>query len=872
MSFSHSSGIHISGGTFYTAARDVNIQNNQQLAIQSTSMLGDHSPTQTPLPRLGSEGAFDIPTPSPSGPDRNHRNVAGSERFLPYNTATRRPPSSQISVPPDTSRATWTRSDAASPAAPESSGYPSPRDVSPRVLPAPAYNTLANHQASTIINGGLFVSGNVNNIQTNGIDILRRHVVLCALHNSGESFIEPACHPGTRSAILNQLRDWSLHTSTTRLLWLCGTAGAGKSAIAQTFAGMCQEEDRLGGSFFFKRGHEQRGTCDGLFATLAFQLTQFSSDLDAAIRRVVEADTLLVGRTLSVQLHALFVSVFKQIPPPHPLPVVVIDGLDECRDRRIQTHLLQLLIGAIREHQLPVRILIVSRPEPHIRDFLGDQLDVCGQLELRADESSYNDIRIYFCAEFARIRHEFSRIPRDHSPSGTVLENLWPLREELDHLVHKSSGVFVYASTIVRFVDDKCSHPYDRLKRVLQLDRDSTAPLDDLYTEILSSVSNSNHPTLLRVLHAAFRFKFSLGPHEIDLLLDLPPGTARLSLHGLQSIISIPPALTRLSGRQAVVVQHESLRDYFLDLDRSRTWCLSTHALDLVFAHHACVLSDVSKLLSPAQVFDFLRNEHVQRLWFGSGDYSRGTSELVRKYLQRFPSIPADLSKTITDSDFIVQILENLVPRQRSSHSTCRFDSIYMTIFSDNPLLLDVLRIQLIDGPAYGPVLLDSNLRALDCTYTVFRPFCAFNGLIDVSFPDGDSPFDFLSDSQRAGDLYEDPHHTSEKVIIRWIRVVKEFLAGDDFYPYDLLNLSRMLLHEIQTFDLAALFPLLAANLDEMHAVNPIFLQVPYFNCVIDWLHLFSEPPIEAIKFWERQRSDACQFWDWVHGRNPLEP
>ncbi|KAJ7132403.1 hypothetical protein C8R44DRAFT_612201 [Mycena epipterygia] len=337
-----------------------------------------------------------------------------------------------------------------------------------------------SHSSGIHISGGIFyAAGRDMNVQNNqqlaiwhiflqGIDILRRHVFLSALHNSGESFIEPACHPGTRSAILKQLRDWSLDTSATGLLWFYGTAGAGKSAIAQAFAGICQQEDRLGGSFFFKRGHEQRGTCDGLFATLAFQLTRFSSDLDAAIRQVVEADTLMVGRALSVQLRELFVSVFKKIPPPHPLPVIVIDGLDECRDCRIQTHLLQLLVGVIREHQLPARILILSRPEPHIWDFLGDQLDVCGQLELRA-ENSYNDIRTYFCAEFARIRHEFSRIPRDHSPSQsrTVLEDSWPSQDELRHLVHKSSGVFIYASTIVRFVDDKCSHPHARLKRVL---------------------------------------------------------------------------------------------------------------------------------------------------------------------------------------------------------------------------------------------------------------------------------------------------------------------------------------------------------------------------------------------------------------------
>ncbi|KAJ7132387.1 hypothetical protein C8R44DRAFT_978009 [Mycena epipterygia] len=824
MSFSHSSGVHISGGTFYAAGGDVNIQNNRQLAIQSTAILGNLG-SPTTFSRLGSDGAPDIPTPSLLGPDRNHRNIAGSERprLLPYDTATRRPPSSQISVPPDTSRSqyrtTSMRSDSlpTSPSVPGHSGYSRHVSRPLAVLPAPA-DYAPHHQPSTIISGGLFVTGNVNNIQTNV---------------------------------------------------------AGKSAIAQTFAGMCQQEDRLGGSFFFKRGHEQRGTCDGLFATLAFQLTRFSSDLNAAIQQVVEADTLLVGRALAVQLQELFVSVFKRIPPPHPFPVIVIDGLDECRDHRIQTHLLQILIGAIQEHQLPIRILI---------------------LELRADKSSYDDIGTYFCAEFARIRDKFARIPRDHSPSRsrTLLDDSWPSQAELYHLVRKSSGVFIYASTVVRFVDDKCSHSQDRLKSVLQLDPDSTAPLDDLYTEILSSVSN--HPTLLRVLHAAFRFKLFPGPHEIDLLLDLPPGTARLTLHGLQSIIRIPSALTRISKRQGVEVLHESLRDYFLDPDRSRSWCLWTHVLDSALAHHVVrclvsplkegnfpelinfyyeilcyVLSYRSEILTPNQVFDFLRNQHVEPLWFV--DYFTFTSTLVRKCLKRFPSIPADLSKTLTDSDFIRRFLSDLKPRSErlASHPTCRLDSIYMDIFSANPLLLHVLHIQLIDGP----VLLGFNVLALGCTYTVFRPLCVFDGLINGSFPEGESPLDFLSDPRRARNLYEEQRLTAEKVIIRWIRLVKQFLAGDDFYRYDLSSIyllellrkcvpSPVLLHEIETFDMAALFPLFAENVDGADPTLREFLGVQYFDAVIDWLHLFPNQPIEAIQFWERQRSDACRFWDWL--------
>ncbi|KAJ7098944.1 hypothetical protein C8R44DRAFT_528577, partial [Mycena epipterygia] len=94
-----------------------------------------------------------------------------------------------------------------------------------------------------------------------------------ALHDSVECFPEPACHPGTRTAVLDELMSWSVNTDTgSALLWLHGSAGAGKSAIAQMFAGECQKQGRLGASFFFRHGHQKRGTWRGLITTIAYQL------------------------------------------------------------------------------------------------------------------------------------------------------------------------------------------------------------------------------------------------------------------------------------------------------------------------------------------------------------------------------------------------------------------------------------------------------------------------------------------------------------------------------------------------------------------------------------------------------------------------
>ncbi|KAJ7809413.1 hypothetical protein B0H14DRAFT_2460544, partial [Mycena olivaceomarginata] len=124
-----------------------------------------------------------------------------------------------------------------------------------------------------------------------GIDLLYRHVAMEALHDSGERFPEPACHPGTRTATMEELHSWSTDTSTeSTILWLHGCAGAGKSAIAQMFAKSLQTEGRLGASFFFQRGHSKRGTWNLLIPTIAYQLATSVTELLLPIQQAVEGD------------------------------------------------------------------------------------------------------------------------------------------------------------------------------------------------------------------------------------------------------------------------------------------------------------------------------------------------------------------------------------------------------------------------------------------------------------------------------------------------------------------------------------------------------------------------------------------------------
>jgi hypothetical protein len=132
-------------------------------------------------------------------------------------------------------------------------------------------------------------------------------------------------------------------------------------------------------------------------------------------------------------------------------------------------------------------------------------------------------------------------------------------------LVAKSSGIFIYAITVIRFIDDEYSHPVDRLTSVLNLDPKSTAPLDDLYTQILSTMPHE--PQQLRILHAIWQetleVHLAMDPEEIDMVLGLRPATCRLALRALHSLFDVPRIHAQFSFKNGSVgLLHASLGDY----------------------------------------------------------------------------------------------------------------------------------------------------------------------------------------------------------------------------------------------------------------------------------------------------------------------
>ncbi|KAF9077747.1 hypothetical protein BDP27DRAFT_488182 [Rhodocollybia butyracea] len=168
--------------------------------------------------------------------------------------------------------------------------------------------------------------------------------------------------------MLKDLQDWSLETDpTSSILWLFGPAGSGKSAIMRNLSHQLQSTGRLGGCFFFKRAHPTRGNAKALFVTIAYQLALDVSWLKVPITKVVEHNSSVLARSIEIQLQKLISEPCRRHSNQTPL-TILIDGLDECEGQVVHLEILRAIRSSFTERFLPLRFIIASRPEAHIRE------------------------------------------------------------------------------------------------------------------------------------------------------------------------------------------------------------------------------------------------------------------------------------------------------------------------------------------------------------------------------------------------------------------------------------------------------------------------------------------------------------------------
>jgi len=370
---------------------------------------------------------------------------------------------------------------------------------------------------------------------------------------------------GTRRDVLSQLEDWSNDGRDKRVFWLNGLAGTGKSTIAQTFAEMSFADGKLGASFFCSRNFDDRSNLRSIFPTLAFQLAHRYPHFRQKLLPILVANPDVGRESLCSQMEKLIVGPLRETQTQ---TLIIIDALDECRDEEPASALLSVLSRYVDKIPL-VKFFITGRPEPRIRsgfrlESLQPHTDVLRLHDVKRS-SVDSDVRLFFMTQLAAIAKNRSDFD--------LLEG-WPSSTDLDTLCAKAAGLFIYASTVVKFVASKDHQPTERLIDIVSFPQstieEGRSGIDQLYTEVLrrafSDIQANDEKFYSRFRSVVGAVSLVFNPLSVTALSDLL-GISNISttLRSLHSLLVIP---TNKFDSTPIHALHKSFPDFLTDPKR----------------------------------------------------------------------------------------------------------------------------------------------------------------------------------------------------------------------------------------------------------------------------------------------------------------
>ncbi|KAF9525697.1 hypothetical protein CPB83DRAFT_515275 [Crepidotus variabilis] len=428
---------------------------------------------------------------------------------------------------------------------------------------------------------------------------LYRHCAPGAFLNSAERPDPPKCSPRTRGKLLGETKGFATAEGpTSSALWLTGSAGSGKTAISQTTAEELKKEGYVLGCHFFFRSSKDGKRSDGhcWVPNLVDEMVRILPETLPYVEKIIRSHDSVFDQQPNGVLEELFLGPLKAITTPkrfsfrrtlksifgrsstsmfatHIPRLIVVDGLDECKSPEMQVHILKTIANIIPKLPIPIRFLIASRPETHIRAAINEAFSniPLHRINLDEDQDIRKDLDEYYHDRFSAIR-------RDHpSLRGEDAYKAWPSQEQIEALIAKSSTQFIFASTVMNYVSDRRGNPFTRFDVVLGIkvtpQKDKPyLELDFLYRIIILTVQEDEREVVFLILSFIYlagkgdypNLQLRASPEFLEAFLQLEVGDVPRFLDPLVSILSLPEAR---SGQ--ITMLHASFFDYLRDPGRS---------------------------------------------------------------------------------------------------------------------------------------------------------------------------------------------------------------------------------------------------------------------------------------------------------------
>ncbi|NQT11103.1 MAG: TIR domain-containing protein, partial [Planctomycetes bacterium] len=225
-----------------------------------------------------------------------------------------------------------------------------------------------------------------------------------------------------RKWLLGELDAWLDEPTASRVFWMTGAPGIGKTAFA---VHLCHARREVIAYHLCSFGHEDKADARRALLSIAYQMAQYLPEYHRRISRLeLEGEVLKSAPTLFDNL--LVQPLLRDFPAPDGSRLVVIDGIDEAVAAGRHE-----LADLIRDHwpKTPpwLRLVMTSRPEPALISALASLrphvLDACRSENL-------SDLRSYLADALG---------DRDLPAKPDVVEEI----------VARSEGLFLYGYVVL---------------------------------------------------------------------------------------------------------------------------------------------------------------------------------------------------------------------------------------------------------------------------------------------------------------------------------------------------------------------------------------------------------------------------------------
>ena len=197
---------------------------------------------------------------------------------------------------------------------------------------------------------------------------------------------------------------------------------------------------------FFLRGTSDPGN---VLESIAYSLSVYSQTIAESLVKQMEGSGDLGPSNLKTKFDILLRDSLSSVAADVSSPIlIVLDALDECGTLETRQSLINVLQHGLPSLPQNFRFLLTARPEHDILSFSSLSPPSIHTIKLdHNSEENRRDVHTYIAYELENLRSS--------KPNALVIPQDWKWEEGIQSLADTADGLFIWASTAIKFISGK---------------------------------------------------------------------------------------------------------------------------------------------------------------------------------------------------------------------------------------------------------------------------------------------------------------------------------------------------------------------------------------------------------------------------------